>query len=286
MEDESSKTPGDTDEDNKDSGWITVTKRRSQVRKASRAAGAGTPAPKTNAQEPTPGRHSFGDAKKNLIRGSKMPPLPWEETKVVVRPRGGLCISKSGTSVVAEAIWSAAGLGPEERNTDKMCPNRLQNIMVSGAGEALGPASFRERSPSINVDGFLELNECHQQGQPGPSTPGGRFKSREIQNQRQLQESFHVHIASRIPFEIRGLLYVQDTVSIQGWHQTTSQLWCPFRIGLGPGQEKTDAPSTKPDPSPRTDCGHARGLPAVRGSPRHQGPEQGPLKPNLGRQGS
>ncbi|KAH8010063.1 hypothetical protein HPB51_024493 [Rhipicephalus microplus] len=130
MEDELSKTPGDAEEDNKDSGWITVTKRRSEVRKAIRAACAGTPVSTTNAQEPTLGRHSFRDVKKNHIRGSKMPPLPCEETKVVVRPRGGLCISKSGASVVAEAIWSAAGLGPEERNTDTMCPNHLQNIMV------------------------------------------------------------------------------------------------------------------------------------------------------------
>ncbi|KAH8023903.1 hypothetical protein HPB51_018925 [Rhipicephalus microplus] len=114
MEDEPSKTTGDAEEDNKDSGWITVTKRRSEVRKASRAAGAETPASKTNAQEPTSGRHSFRDVKKNLIKGSKMPPLPCEETKVVVRPRGGLCISKSGASVMAEAIWSASGLGPEE----------------------------------------------------------------------------------------------------------------------------------------------------------------------------
>ncbi|XP_075737100.1 uncharacterized protein LOC119160759 isoform X3 [Rhipicephalus microplus] len=30
--------------------------------------------------------------------------------------------------------------------------------------------------------------------------------------------------------------------------------------GLGPGQGNTDAPSTRPDPSPRTDCEHARRL--------------------------
>ncbi|KAH8036972.1 hypothetical protein HPB51_007641 [Rhipicephalus microplus] len=44
--------------------FVTVTKRRPEIRKASGAAGARTPASKSNAQEPTPGRHYFTDAKK------------------------------------------------------------------------------------------------------------------------------------------------------------------------------------------------------------------------------
>ncbi|KAH8036414.1 hypothetical protein HPB51_000337 [Rhipicephalus microplus] len=156
MEDESSETLGDAEEDNKDSGWITVTKRRSEVRKASRAAGAGTPALKMNAQEPTSGRHSYRDVKKNLIRGSKMLPLPCEETKVVVRPRGGLCISKSGASVVAEAIWSLAGLGLEERNTDTMCPNHLQNIMV------ISTSSQENVKRHVSVEAITVAGQRHE----------------------------------------------------------------------------------------------------------------------------
>ncbi|KAH8019740.1 hypothetical protein HPB51_021563 [Rhipicephalus microplus] len=48
-----------------------------------------------------------------------------------MKPRGGLCISKAGASVVAEAIWGVAVLGPDERNTGTVCPNHLQNIMVA-----------------------------------------------------------------------------------------------------------------------------------------------------------
>ncbi|KAH8034513.1 hypothetical protein HPB51_025243 [Rhipicephalus microplus] len=156
MKDESAKTPGSAEEDNKDSGWITVTKRRSEVRKASRAAGSGTSASKTNAQESTSGRYSFRDVEKNLIRGSKMPPLPCEETKVVVRPRGGLCISKYGASVVAEAIWSAAGLGPEERNTDTMCPNHLQNIVV------VSTSSQENVRLYVNVEAITGTGQHHE----------------------------------------------------------------------------------------------------------------------------
>ncbi|KAL1439189.1 hypothetical protein MTO96_047405 [Rhipicephalus appendiculatus] len=93
------KTTVDAEENNMDSGWITVTRRRSVVKKAGGAFGAKTPASQTNAEEPIYACLS------RLRRGGKRPPLPGEETKVVVRPRGGLCISKVGPSVVAEAIW-------------------------------------------------------------------------------------------------------------------------------------------------------------------------------------
>ncbi|KAL1421734.1 hypothetical protein MTO96_022876 [Rhipicephalus appendiculatus] len=150
------KTPVDAEENNMDSGWITVTRRRSEVKKAGGAFGARTPASKTNAEEPTPGRRGFGDVKKNIIRGSKMPPLPREETKVVVRPRGGLCISKVGPSVVAEAIWGVAGLGPDERNTDTMCPNPLQNILVVST-----PSQENVRR-YVNVEAITVAGQDHE----------------------------------------------------------------------------------------------------------------------------
>ncbi|KAL1468482.1 hypothetical protein MTO96_041442 [Rhipicephalus appendiculatus] len=150
------KTPVDAEENNMGSGWITVTRRRLEVKKAGGAFGAKTPASKTNAEEPTPGRRGFGDVKKNIIRGSKMPPLPREETKVIVRPRGGLCISKVGPSVVAEAIWGAAGLGPDERNTDTMCPKPLQNIMVVST-----PSQENVRR-YVNVEAITVAGQDHE----------------------------------------------------------------------------------------------------------------------------
>ncbi|KAL1474354.1 hypothetical protein MTO96_038032 [Rhipicephalus appendiculatus] len=150
------KTPVDAEENNMDSGWITVTRRRSEVQKAGGAFGAKTPASKTNAEEPTPGRRGFGDVKKNIIRGSKIPALPREETKVVVRPRGGLCISKVGPSVVAEAIWGAAGLGLDERNADTMCPNPLQNIMVVST-----PSQENVRR-YVNVEAITVAGQDHE----------------------------------------------------------------------------------------------------------------------------
>ncbi|KAL1460362.1 hypothetical protein MTO96_027532 [Rhipicephalus appendiculatus] len=59
-----------------------------------------------------------------------MPPLPHDEIKVIVRPKGGLCIGRVGPTTVAEAIWEAAGFDSDQRSADTMCPNMVQNIMV------------------------------------------------------------------------------------------------------------------------------------------------------------
>ncbi|KAH7935818.1 hypothetical protein HPB52_013975 [Rhipicephalus sanguineus] len=156
MECDGAETPVDAEEIDRDSGWITVTRRRSEAKKAGGAFGAKTPASQTNAEEHMPGRRGFGNVKKNIIRGSKMPPLPREETKVVVRPRGGLCISKVGPSVVAEAIWGAAGLDPDGRNMDTMCPNPLQNIMV------VSTPSTENVKRYVNVEAITVAGQDHE----------------------------------------------------------------------------------------------------------------------------
>ncbi|KAH7967916.1 hypothetical protein HPB52_004099 [Rhipicephalus sanguineus] len=146
----------DAEENNRDSGWITVTRRRSEVNKAGGALGAQTAASKPTAEAPTPGSHGFEDIKKNIIRASKMPPLPRDETKIVVRPRGGLCIRKVGPSVVAEAIWEAAGLDPGERNSDTMCPNSLQNIML------VSTPSQENVKRYVNVEAITVAGQDHE----------------------------------------------------------------------------------------------------------------------------
>ncbi|KAH7944935.1 hypothetical protein HPB49_002436 [Dermacentor silvarum] len=72
-------------------------------------------------------RPDHAGIKSKIIRGGRMPSLPKEEENIIVRPRGGLCISKVGPT---DAIWQAAGLDLATRDTDTMCPNFQQNIMV------------------------------------------------------------------------------------------------------------------------------------------------------------
>ncbi|KAH6932517.1 hypothetical protein HPB50_006816 [Hyalomma asiaticum] len=55
---------------------------------------------------------------------------PKTTRRFIVRPRGGLNIRKVGLTVVAEAILNAVGVDPAKRDSDAICPNFQQNIMV------------------------------------------------------------------------------------------------------------------------------------------------------------
>ncbi|KAH7933606.1 hypothetical protein HPB49_014335 [Dermacentor silvarum] len=120
----------------KDSGWQLVAARRSTRRRnaAANQTGADVVEVQPNAGSNARCRPDHAGIKSKIIRGGRMPPLPKEEAKIIVRPRGGLCISKVGPTAVADAIWQAAGLDSATRDTDTMCPNFQQNIMSASTG--------------------------------------------------------------------------------------------------------------------------------------------------------
>ncbi|KAH7946410.1 hypothetical protein HPB49_024550 [Dermacentor silvarum] len=104
----------------KDSGWQLVAARRSTRRRnaAANQTGADVVEVQPNAGSNARCRPDHAGIKSKIIRGGRMPPLPKEEAKIIVRPRGGLCISKVGPTAVADAIWQAAGLDSATRDTD------------------------------------------------------------------------------------------------------------------------------------------------------------------------
>ncbi|KAH8022640.1 hypothetical protein HPB51_000940 [Rhipicephalus microplus] len=76
----------------------------------------------TTAEAPR-GRNSGNNIKARIIRAGQMPQLPREDTKIVIRPHGGLNIVKSGCTVVADAILAATSICAEDLRGDTLCPN-------------------------------------------------------------------------------------------------------------------------------------------------------------------
>ncbi|KAH6920197.1 hypothetical protein HPB50_028815 [Hyalomma asiaticum] len=97
------------EEFSQDQGWQSAGARR---------AGAKTRTADSNAPSPQPGsrRGNSGGAalKSKVLRAGKMPSLPRDDIKIVIRPRGGLNISKIGAATVADAILAAAGISQED----------------------------------------------------------------------------------------------------------------------------------------------------------------------------
>lgn len=111
----------------KDHGWQSAGARKAGVR----LAGANHDGMKSTTSDAPRGRNGGKNIKTRILRASRMPQLPREDTKIVIRPRGGLSIVKTGSTVVADAILAATSICTEDLRGDTLCPNVQQNIMVA-----------------------------------------------------------------------------------------------------------------------------------------------------------
>ncbi|KAH6948296.1 hypothetical protein HPB50_023350 [Hyalomma asiaticum] len=129
----------DVDKENdEDLGWQVITGRQSRSGKNSYAAN------ETLGNSQAPGRdaatgHGMGRAtttgtlKNRIVKASRMPQLPEEHRKIIIRQRGGLNMSKMSTTVIGPTVIEASGLTAEQANEDVVCPNLTQNIVVVSA---------------------------------------------------------------------------------------------------------------------------------------------------------
>ncbi|KAH7983148.1 hypothetical protein HPB52_009647 [Rhipicephalus sanguineus] len=81
---------------------------------------------KSTTSEAPRGRNRGSNIKTRILHVGRMPQLPMEDTKIVIRPRGGLSIAKTGSTVVADA---ATRISTEDLRGDSLCPN-VQQILV------------------------------------------------------------------------------------------------------------------------------------------------------------
>ncbi|XP_077544692.1 uncharacterized protein LOC144157827 [Haemaphysalis longicornis] len=66
-----------------------------------------------------------------ITKAARMPAvMPREEIKIVMRPRGGLNVARTGASIIMSVIMAAARVTREEAKEDTICTNAAQNIIV------------------------------------------------------------------------------------------------------------------------------------------------------------
>lgn len=103
-----------------EAGWTLAGERMSRLRR--RAPASGMPDGSGGSQA-SPKSKFNKNVRASVIKAARMPAMPLEESKIVVR--GGLDIVKTGTTTVATAKITS-----EESAADTICPNTQQNIMV------------------------------------------------------------------------------------------------------------------------------------------------------------
>ncbi|KAL1480676.1 hypothetical protein MTO96_015806 [Rhipicephalus appendiculatus] len=110
------------------SGWTTaISKRKSQSQPgvSDRASSTQRGSGRGGSRIP-----ATGVVKKRLAAASRLPHLPREHFRIIVRPRGGMDVRRISQIKVTQAIAMAAQLAPAETGEEIVCANVVQNIFV------------------------------------------------------------------------------------------------------------------------------------------------------------
>ncbi|KAL1483387.1 hypothetical protein MTO96_033234 [Rhipicephalus appendiculatus] len=116
------------------SGWIVAHSRKKQ-RQDFRPGDSPGPSAGTRSAHPK------GPIKR-LIAASRLPRLPKDHYRVVVRPKGGLDVRKVSRIKVTQALVMAACLGPPQAEEDIVCANDIQNIFVISTPHARNAEAY------------------------------------------------------------------------------------------------------------------------------------------------
>lgn len=77
-----------------------------------------------------------------LAASSRLPRLPREHIRIIVRPRDGLNVKKVSQIRLAQALAMAAALAPTETEGDIVCPNFTQNVLVVSTPEKKNASAY------------------------------------------------------------------------------------------------------------------------------------------------
>ncbi|XP_054917180.2 uncharacterized protein [Dermacentor andersoni] len=111
-----------------DFGWQVVAGRRSRA--STKAVDEESTLPRNQREHGVKKTAVGGMVKNRVIRASRMPQLPEQHSKIIIRPRGGLNLNKVSTTTIGSAVIEASGLTEDEAREDVVCPNFTQNIIV------------------------------------------------------------------------------------------------------------------------------------------------------------
>ncbi|KAL1437569.1 hypothetical protein MTO96_048779 [Rhipicephalus appendiculatus] len=107
------------------------------------------------------GRQRVGrprNIKQQLLKASRMPALPRNDFKIVVRPKGGLNIAAIGAVRIASAVYRDAGVSEQDASEDIVCPNNQQNIVVISTPISTNAEKYRKLEAIRIGDRQYEVN--------------------------------------------------------------------------------------------------------------------------------
>ncbi|KAH7946696.1 hypothetical protein HPB52_003455 [Rhipicephalus sanguineus] len=119
-------------------GWLTAYRRRNASK-----AHAAAKAPQHVGQHGAAAGTKPPSPLKRLATASKLPNLPKDHFRVVVRPGGGLDVRLCSQHKVFNALTMAARLPPSATEEDIVCSNSMQNIFVVSTPQETNALAYR-----------------------------------------------------------------------------------------------------------------------------------------------
>ncbi|XP_075543967.1 uncharacterized protein LOC142578469 [Dermacentor variabilis] len=89
----------------------------------------------------------------SVTKAARMPTdMLKEDTKIVMRPRGGLNVARTEVSIIMSAVMTAARVTKEEGKADTICTNAQQNIIVVSTPDE-SRATLYSKVKALNIGG-------------------------------------------------------------------------------------------------------------------------------------
>ncbi|KAH7936878.1 hypothetical protein HPB49_005900 [Dermacentor silvarum] len=163
-----------------EAGWTLAVECMSRLRQRTPASG------KPNGpggRKASPKSKFNKNVRASVITAARMPAMPLEESKAVVRPRGGLGIVKTGTTTVAAAILAAAKITSQETTM-----GALTGRMPAAVGERY-PATLQATSCANVKDPIEEPRAEIQRQQLLQEKPQQEKKGNNIRSAQKITEA-------------------------------------------------------------------------------------------------
>ncbi|KAG0413954.1 hypothetical protein HPB47_008885 [Ixodes persulcatus] len=89
----------------------------------------------------------------SVTKAARMPiDMPKEDTKIVMRPHGGLNVGRTEVSIIMSVVMTAARVTKEEAKADTICTNAQQNIIVVSTPDERR-ATLYSKVKALNIGG-------------------------------------------------------------------------------------------------------------------------------------
>ncbi|KAH7947174.1 hypothetical protein HPB52_008055 [Rhipicephalus sanguineus] len=111
-------------------GWIEVASKKKKLAERADCNAGNAPTTATGSANGGSRTAASQNVLRRVVKASRIPNLPRDHFKTIIRPRGGMDVKKTDLLIFKRSLAKAASLTAEQVFDDTLCTNPFQNIFV------------------------------------------------------------------------------------------------------------------------------------------------------------